>query len=368
MTLGNISVRHRRSISGAFVAEATRLLILIDALQNRPPRSPYNPRLSEQRKSLLLSRDLRCGVFPADVAGWDSLPRREPSPRGCRAPPPACFRPRRCELFSFGRRRAARRARASPDRGRFVAERRIRRRSGRQRQSGVHQRAHPLRAVRQHRPQGQRLVGQFVKTGQVVDRRRGRCGAPAAASSSAASGGSSASPPPPSGCAPCPAPPRGLPAADAASPGACRSTGNPCRACPPATAAPACARPPASARNTATPGSRPPARICAQPAGRRPPAPASPSPLVQERGTPRKKIRLHHQLADPRVQPLDQLLLVARRAAASRAVAEHLQQAVVGLRLPTAQLVRVDPVARGDRPAGPSRSARLKSQGPSGTG
>ena len=46
------------------------------------------------------------------------------------------------------------------------------------------------------------------------------------------------------------------------------------------------------------------------------------------------------------------ILAVPRGRTAARAVAEHLQQAVVGLRLPTAQLVRVDPVAGGDRHVG----------------
>ena len=87
------------------------------------------------------------------------------------------------------------------------------------------------------------------------------------------------------------APPRGLPAGDAASPGACRSTGTPCRACPPPAAAPASPRPPAWAGSTATTGSRPPARTCATAAGSRPRGSAGPSPTVRDPGTPRKKSR-----------------------------------------------------------------------------
>ena len=63
------------------------------------------------------------------------------------------------------------------------------------------------------------------------------------------------------------------------------------------------------------------------------------------RNPSKKKIPLHHEFADPSVGSLDQLV----RAPRGRTAAEHLQQAIVGARLSTAQLVRVDPVAGGDR-------------------
>ena len=147
---------------------------------------------------------------------------------------------------------------------------------------------------------------------------------------------------------PDPVPARGdaLAAQMRASAAAFRRTGTACAVHPCAASGPSSPRSPPSAGSTATTGSLPGARTAST--GSAVPRPDHPVPSGSAPEPAPKNIPLDRQLPDLGVKVPD-LLLVLLRELPARAPGEHLREPIEHLPVPCAYLVRIKPMARGDR-------------------